>query len=109
MNMRWYNHLYVGEKAKKKRFWIIQKIRGHKLQNDIYVITPAANGNNILDIYPSMVLSQPYCKDTDLLIIGIAKGYQEALEVTTQIVDDMYQSTGGFDLQRFITRKSSKV
>ena len=52
--MRWYSHLYVGEKAGKRRFSIIQGIREGKLQPEVYVITPPQNGNNILDIYQSL-------------------------------------------------------
>lgn len=100
--MRWYDHLYVGEKAKKKRFRMICKIRFHKFQPEAYVITPASNGNNILDIYPSAVLLHPYYKKTDYMVLGIADGYFEALEVAGKIIDDMFKATGGFDLQEFI-------
>lgn len=103
--MRWFNHLYVGDKAKKKRFRIIQGIRNGRLQIGAYVITPASNGNNILDIYPSVVLQHPYYQKKDLLILGIAADYWDALETVRQIVDEMYQITGGFDLQEFISRK----
>ena len=57
--MRWYSHLYVGEKAGKRRFSIIQGIREGKLQPEVYVITPPQNGNNILDIYPAPMLLLP--------------------------------------------------
>lgn len=102
--MRWYNQLYVGKKAKKRRFRMIQNIRSRKMQPDTYVITPAENGNNILDIYPSIVLLQPYYEEKDCLILGIAYGYREALLVARDIVDDMFQQTGGLDLQDFLNR-----
>lgn len=100
--MRWYNRLYVGKKAKKKRYRIIRNIRRFKLQTGAYVITPAANGNNILDIYPSMTLLQPYYREKDLLILGIAADYWEALETARQIIDDLYRKTGGFDLKEYL-------
>lgn len=103
--MLWYKHLYVGEKAKKHRFHIIQNIRRNKLQADVYVITPASNGNNILDIYPTITLMQPYYQESDLMILGIADGYQEALEVAGTIVDEMYQTTGAFKLVNFLEEK----
>lgn len=101
--MRWFNHLYVGDKAKKKRFNMIQGIRSGRLYPGAYVITPASNGNNILDIYPSASLLHPYLRDQDLLVLGIAADYWEALEVARQIVDEMYQKTGEFDLQKLIS------
>lgn len=100
--MRWYNHLYVGEKAKHRRFPIIQGIREGKLQPEVYVITPPQNGNNILDIYPSAMLLLPPYRDEDFLVLGIAVTYWEALEVVRQMVDDMYRQTGGFKLSVFL-------
>ena len=65
--MRWYSHLYVGEKAGKRRFSIIQGIREGKLQPEVYVITPPQNGNNILDIYPAPMLLLPPYRDEERL------------------------------------------
>lgn len=101
--MRWFNHLYVGDKAKKNRFNMIQGIRRGRLYPGAYVITPASNGNNILDIYPSASLLHPYLRDKDLLVVGIAADYWEALEVARQIIDEMYQKTGEFDLQKLLS------
>lgn len=100
--MHWYNHLYVGEKAKKRRFSIIQGIREEKLQPEVYVITPPQNGNNVLDIYPSAMLLLPPYRNEDYLVLGIAVTYWEALEVVRQMADDMYRRTGGFDLSAFL-------
>ena len=92
--MRWCQRLYVGEKAKKCRYGIIQGLRSKKLQPEVYVITPAANGNNLFDIYPSaMLLLPPLCGE-DLLILGIAVTYWEALEVARDMVEDLYRSGG---------------
>ena len=102
--MRWYNRLYVGKRAKKHRFRIIEDIRDSKFQTGAYVITPASNGNNILDIYPAFTLLQPYYKNQEnLLILGIGNGYWDALEVARQIIDDMYQATGELELNSWLS------
>lgn len=106
--MRWYNRLYVGRKAKKKRKQIIEHIRYEKFQPGAHVITPAGNGNNILDIYPAAELLLPAFRELDLLIVGIAADYWEAMEVAAQIVDEMYQKTGGFDLDAFLTEREAQ-
>ena len=100
--MRWYDHLYVGEKAKRRRAAIIRGIREQKLQPEVYVITPPENGDNILDIYPAPMLLLPPYRDEDKLILGIAVTYWQALSVTRQMIDDMYRMTGGFDLAVFL-------
>ena len=102
MKISWYDHLYVGDKAKKKRYQIIQAIRNSRLISGAYVITPSLSGNNVLDIYPAMELSAPWYRDEEFFIIGIAADYWEALEVTRQIIDELYRNTGGFDLTGYI-------
>lgn len=103
--MLWYKQLYVGEKAKNHRFRIIQNIRRNKPQPGAYVITPASNGNNILDIYSTVTLLQAYYRESDMMILGIADGYDEAMEVAGIIVHEMYQKTGEFNLSRFLEEK----
>ncbi|MFR5602008.1 MAG: hypothetical protein ACLTKI_06515 [Lachnospiraceae bacterium] len=84
---------------------MIQGIRFRRLLPRTYVITPAINGNNILDLFPAMVFRQPYYQKKDLLVLGIADDYWEALEVARQIVDDLYQTTGGFNLAVFLEQE----
>lgn len=101
--MRWYNHLYMGKHAKRHRFSIIQNIREERYLPGIYVITPPSNGNNVLDIHPVLEFANPlYRERQELLIIGIAEGYQEALKLAAAIVTEMYEKTGAFDLNEFL-------
>ena len=102
MKISWYDHLYVGNNAKKKRYQIIQAIRNSRLITGAYVITPSLSGNNVLDIYPARELSAPWYREEEFLIIGIAADYWEALEVTRQIVEELYRKTGGFDLTGYL-------
>ena len=108
--MRWYKHLYVGKKAKKKRFMIIQNIRNHRFQTGVHVITPPSCGSNVLDIYPAKVLLNDYYKKQEgLLILGIGADYDETLEVAGRIVSDMYRATGGFCTAAFLGRRSQET
>jgi|InofroStandDraft_1065614.scaffolds.fasta_scaffold40731_3 hypothetical protein len=96
--MNWYEHLYVGEKARKKRYAILQGLRDGKWQPEVYVIMPPRSGNNVLEIVPSVMLQAPPYRDWDVTIAGVAVTYWEALEVAREIVDDLYRKTGGFCL-----------
>lgn len=100
--MRWYDHLYLGEKAKKHRFSVLQGLRAGKLQPEVYVITPPISGNNLLEIYPSALFLVPPLKEQERLIVGVAVTYWEALDVVRQIVDELYQTTGGFCLEQLL-------
>lgn len=102
MKTTWYNHLYVGEKAEKKRYHIIKSIRKSAHFTGAYVITPAVNGNNLFDIYPVWMLSTPFYKDREFFIVGIAADYWESLALAGKIVDEMYRKTGGFDVASFL-------
>lgn len=100
--MRWYHHLYMGEQARKNRYRIVGKIRWNKFQMNVYVITLAANQRDLLDIYPSYVLQQKHFRKQDYLIVGIAKGYEEAVEVATKILMEVYTKTGSFGIREYI-------
>ena len=102
--MNWYDHLYMGEKAKKQRYGILKGLRERKWQPEIYVIMPSQNGNNILEILPSVMLQVPPYQEQEILLVGVAVTYWEALEVAREIVDDLYQKTGGFRLADLINR-----
>ena len=99
--MQWYSHLYVGKKAKRHRYAIIQGIREEKLQPEVYVITSPQNGENLCDIYPSALLLVPSEKKKERMILGIAVTYWEALEVARRMVDDLYQKTGEVSAEAF--------
>lgn len=98
--MRWYEQLYVGDRAKKNRYSIIQAVREGK-RRGYYILTPASNENNLLDIYPALTLQQPYYKKQDLLIVGVAADYQDAAMLAGKIIEDVYRKTGGYDVRGF--------
>lgn len=53
-----------------------------------YIITTAQNTADLLDIYPEQSLLQEYYMQQELYIMGIAKGYQDAVETAGRIVLD---------------------
>lgn len=102
--MRFYKHLYMGEKAKQKRFVMIQRIRHNRFLPGMHVITPASGDFCLLDILPASALaSEHYKRQEDLLILGISASYEEALELAGQMISDMYRETGTFRRSFFIS------
>ncbi len=87
--MRYYKHLYLAEGIKKKEK-IIRKLEEKKLQMNIHVITLARNEKNQLEIYNSMVFLQPDFPYDDFLVVGLAKGYEDAVEMVEEIVWEVY-------------------
>ena len=105
--MRLYERLYFGEKAKKNRVKILQAVREEKASG-YYVLTFASNEKNLLDIYSASSLNQPYYKQQDLLIVGVAADYEDAAELVGTIVGEVYQKTGGFDVREFLKQEMSR-
>lgn len=100
--MHWYKHLYIGKKAEKVREGIISGIEQKKLQLEVFVIIRPESGHNLFEIYPSPILLLPPYREQEFLVIGIAVTYWEALEVVRRIVEDLYQKTGTFDVEKFL-------
>lgn len=105
--MRWYERLYLGEKAKKNRFSILQAVRKEK-SSGYYILTPASNPKNLLDIYSAHTLNQPYYKKQDLLIVGVAADYEDAAVLAGKIIRDVYKKTGGYDVNGFLEQGTCK-
>lgn len=107
--MKWYENLYAGDSIKHKTAKIKWKIRHNAGQVDIYVISLASNPQNLLDIIPAQELMQKGYPKSNLYVIGLAHGYDEALEVVTQIIDEVFSQTGGFAIAAYLrTKKDSK-
>lgn len=99
--MRWYKDLYISETARKKASGIIEKVNKNKLQKNVFLLTRAANGYDLFDIYPAHMLLQKHFKDSDCLIIGIAVGYDEAVGLVQTIVEELYCKKGITDLKKY--------
>lgn len=105
--MIWYSRLYTGEKAGKHRRSLIQKFRKKTPPSSLYLLVPAANERNLLDIYPASDFlaleerEEGRESENERIILGIALGYQEALALAGEMVDEVYQATGGFAVREY--------
>lgn len=100
--MKWYDNLYVGDSIAEKADRIKWKIDHNAGTVSIYVITFASNPDNLLDIIPARELLQKAYPKKELHIIGLAKGYGEAVEVVQKIIDDTFQNTGDVDVYQYL-------
>lgn len=103
--MIWYDKLYVGESIIHKTNKVRWKIRHNAGQINIYVITLPSNRDNLLDIIPSQELLQKAYPKKNLYIIGLAKGYEEAIELAGSIVAEVYCHTGAFAVTDYLLSK----
>lgn len=104
--MKWYKPLFLGENARKEKLRALKKVKQRKLMKDVYFITLPSNDKNLLDIISTNQLLWPYFRKrkvrSQIYVIGIAKGQEEAFELVRTIVDETYTNTGGFDIKGYL-------
>lgn len=102
--MKFYKNLYAGDTVKKTNQIKWKLKRGAKLPN-IYVIA-LASGEDQLEIYHSLLLQQPYYKEKDPYIIGIAGNQEEAVTLVCRITEEAIAQNGTADLKQYLIEKS---
>lgn len=100
--MKWYSKLYVSESIEKKANQIKWRINHNAGCIRVYVIAFASNPDNLLEIIPSWNLMQKAYPKKNIKIIGLAKEYDEALELVRQIIEEVYQNTGTVDVWQYL-------
>ena len=102
--MQWAENLYLSDKTAKKGDKIIKKANRGIGMLSIYLITLASNPENLFDIFHAAHLKQPAFYKQDLYVVGIASGYEEALELVQRMIDNIYRKTGGFAVREYFGR-----
>ena len=100
--MRWYEDLYVGYNLLDKKR---QVIRNGKPQLNKYVITLPQNDYDTLEIYPSNILNQKWYRDSDMVVVGITEGMEEAMDMIQLIIMDCLNDTGEVKVKKYIMSK----
>ncbi len=103
--MRWYEDIYVGYNLLEEKRKTIRQIKNGKMMLNTYVITLPSNDYDTLEIYPSNVLIQKWYRDSDMVIVGIAEGREEALDMMQLIIMDCYNDTGSVNVKQYILDK----
>lgn len=100
--MRWYRNLYTGPNAEQNIQKIRKKADAGRWMAGVYYITLTPVQGNLLDIFHNGMLKQSLFADTQCMdIVGVAEGRMEAFRLAEQIIWEMYQDTGGFDIRSY--------
>ena len=100
--MRWYRDLYVSENITKKGIDLQKEVESGKYRRNLYLITLAMNGKDLLDIRKAAALSRASLRETLPLIIGGALGYSSALGLVEKIIGDCVRETGTADIRNYL-------
>lgn len=106
--MKFYENLYVGESLVKKRDKIIEKLEAKKFQLNCYVIALTENQNNQIEFFDSILLMQRNYNKNDLFVVGLAGGYEEALELTKKMTEDTYRKNRDGNIRRYILEQQKE-
>lgn len=103
--MIWYKDFYAGESIASEKKKVKWKIMHNAGQLDIYVIALGSAEENLLDIIPAWELMQKHYPKLDMLVVGVDKGYDNAIELAGKIVMDIYKETGTFNVKEYFLEK----
>jgi hypothetical protein len=99
----WNSRLYVGDKMKKKKDKVIASIDNREATFGVYCIAFSSHPSNLFDIYEANELLFPHYKKSEIKIIGLASGKQEAVDLVHDMLMEVYHKTGEFDVRTYFT------
>lgn len=103
--LKWYKNLYVGDTAKKKIDRIIWKVNHGAGMLDVYLITLPMSEHNQLEIISSSQLLQKPLRRLCPMIVGVACGYGEALDIVFQMTQEVYAATNTANIRAYLEQK----
>ncbi len=103
--LKWYKKLYIGDNAKKNASSTIRKVNHKRVVFDVYLVTVASNPENLLEIISANQLLMAVPRKMCPLIVGIASGYAEAVELVQKIITETYQVQGNTDVRKYLKEK----
>ena len=99
---KFYKYLYWDENIpEKKRNRIKWRLKVSKRDKPCYVLT-LCEGRDQLEIYHCAFLQQKYYKKHPPYIIGVAKKYEEALDIVVEITKAALERNGYPDLKKYL-------
>lgn len=101
--IRWANQLLIGDNVKVKKDKVVASINNREAIYGIYCITYASHPKNLFDILDANELLFPHYKNADIFIVGLAKGKDEAIFMVQNMLLEVYNNTGGFDVRAYFT------
>ena len=106
--MKYFSNLYGSEGLEKKKDKVIARLERRKIQPDLHVILLPECDHNQLEIVNAMYLLQPCYPREGRMVVGIAKGFEEAVELVEEISREVYDATGDLELRDYIQAKEQE-
>ena len=99
--LKFAQNLYLGEGIAPEKL-DKQRLNKKPLLANVYLITPARNPADQLDIFDARQLVQPHYKDEEFLVLGMASGYEDALQLIERITGECLKARGDCNLREYL-------
>lgn len=104
--MIFYKDLFLSNLITVSKEEIIDSINSGRIFFHTYIITlPLIPSENQLEIYHIELNKQFYFHEEDFIVMGIAKGYQDALELVEKITTIVYNETHTGNIKEYFSSK----
>ena len=95
--------LFLGEGIAGRDLEKIKKqLHKKPLFANVYLIVPAANQVDQLDIYDAKMLAQPFYRNASICVWGIAADYTDAIKLVERMVQECLKETGDCRLREYL-------
>ena len=108
MRIKCYCNLYVSEGIRHKKVQVLEALMRQEPTVPVFLLTMAEGDHNQLEFFSSVFLKQPYYKEKEIFIVGLAESYLAAEDLVEQITCEVLSQTGALNIREFIlTRQKS--
>ncbi len=101
--IQWATSLYIGDKLKKKKSKAITSINDRRVTFGVYCIAFSSQPTNLFDIMDANELLFPHYRKSNIRIVGLANGKEEAINLVHDMLMEVYHNTGSFDVREYFT------
>lgn len=103
--MKWNRIIFYGPRAQLNSKGLKRAIKRRKWMPSVYIVVAATDRNYKIEVYETPQLAQSYFNDRKFLVLGIAIGYGEAMDLVCTIIDDIYRTTGRINVLEYLGKQ----
>lgn len=107
MRIKCYTNFYVGKSLEKNKLQHILDLMEGNLKHSIYIVSLSQGIQNHLEFYAASLLRQDIYTDSEIFVVGLAGKYEEAVELTQIILQEVLDKTGGTDIRNYILQQQN--
>ncbi len=105
-NMKWLDDFYISDNITYDRRVLKRKVFRRKHVLFYHILTLSNIRDGMVDIIPASEVKLLHkMKRDNFLVVGIAKGQNEAQNVVAQMLEDAFEENGNYNLKEFFLNK----